>query len=239
MTFLHSNIPYYQTGIVEYCESYPWPYEKPCVATGGKCQKPFDYDGYYMYYPCCKSCDVYRRYQDEQAQKKQQTKNGAFVHMKSGVVDGTKIIDSISLQTTKQQNVDNQNDILMNVKQDEKSKKFSVVLMSNGISDISSNSDMPVEVTRVVEVPVEVIKEVEVSVDMTDEVQKEQLQTLKSINSQLSSIQDDVEDAKCKDVLLSILQQLSSMTYLSSMCEIKGQLSSVIANNHAVRIING
>lgn len=196
---------------------------------------------------CKRQIDWYKEWQEHEAETwKQgfstQVKNGLNVSLHPEQMYGTEVIDQYSVSPEISGDVEN--DVVVNVKaDDEEPGLFKMRLMSSKVSTVvtKDGEELPTVVQVPVEVPVEVIKEVsvEVSVDMTDEIQREQLQTLKSINNQLSSIQDDVKDAKCKDMLSSILQQLSSMTYLSSMSEIKGQLSSVIANNHSVRVING
>lgn len=193
-----------------------------------------------------------------------QVNNGLFMSLHPEKMSGGNVITKFGASAITSSG--SNDDVIVNVKEDEKNKgKFKLRLMSDTISNVvgKNGEELPVIVKVPVKVPVEVIREisVKVSVDMTDEIQKEQLQTLKNINGQLSGmsfdikqakyqdmltnisyqlsgIQNDVKDAKYQDVLSSISTQLHVLETLSSMSEISQQLSSIIANNSAVRIIN-
>ena len=143
------------------------------------------------YDECVSEIEQYKSWQEQEEMKwKQgfstQAKKGLNVSLHPAKMYGTEVIDKYGVSPDKAGDVEN--DVVVNVKaDDEQPGMFKMKLMSSKVSTVvtKDGAELPTVVQVSVEVPVEVIKEVsvEVSVDMTDEVQREQLQTLKSINS--------------------------------------------------------
>lgn len=100
--------------------------------------------------------------------------------------------------------------------------------------------EVSVDVPISVEVPVEV--SVEVSVDVTDEVQRKQLEVMSSMLSTMNDMKCEMREANVQKIqmLSSISQQLSSMSWDSRLSNAIVGYKDIYGNDlAAVRVING